>query len=105
MNVNTVLPSASVLMQYGDQEISCSDCGKGAIDALYSVIIKAVEMDIHLVDYRIQSLGKDKESLGKVVVQIEYENRFFYGKAIEKDVMKASALALINSINKIQMEE
>lgn len=105
MNVNTVLPSASVIMKYGNKEISCAACGKGAIDALYSVIIKAVEKEIHLIDYRIQSLGKDKESLGKVVVQIEFENKFYYGKAIEKDVMKASALALINSINKIQMQD
>ncbi|HEX3077137.1 MAG TPA: 2-isopropylmalate synthase [Lachnospiraceae bacterium] len=104
MNVNTVLPSASVLLQYGDEEVRCADCGSGAIDALYTVIIKAVKKEIQLVDYRIQSLGREKESLGKVVVQIEYKNRFYYGKAIENDVMKASALALINSINKIHMQ-
>jgi 2-isopropylmalate synthase len=103
MNVNTVLPSATVLLQYGDEEVRCADCGSGAIDALYTVIIKAVRKEIHLVDYRIQSLGREKESLGKVVVQIEYKNQFYYGKAIENDVMKASALALINSINKIHM--
>jgi len=101
LNVNTALPSASVIMQYGNQEISDSSCGKGAIDALYSVILKVVGMKIQLVDYRIQSLGQDKESLGKAVVQIRYEDKYYYGKAIEKDIMKASALALINSINKI----
>jgi len=101
LNVNTALPSASVIMQYGNQEISDSSCGKGAIDALYSVILKVVGMKIQLVDYRIQSLGQDKESLGKAVVQIRYEDKYYYGKTIEKDIMKASALALINSINKI----
>ena len=88
-------------MSMGKEEVTCSESGKGAIDALYSAIISAVGKKIQLVDYRIQSLGQEKESLGKVVVEICFDGKMYYGKAIEQDVMKASALALINSINKI----
>ena len=101
MNVNMNLPSATVKLVRNHQEAVVSEAGNGAISALYAAILKAVDMPIHLIDYRIQNIGAEKESLGKVVVQIQYDGKFYFGKAIERDVMKASALALVNSVNKI----
>lgn len=104
MNVNMNLPSATVKLSKGNNNepgVTVSKSGAGAIDALYSAIIQAVDMPVHLIDYRIQNIGAEKEALGKVVVQIMYQDKFYFGKAIEKDVMKASALAFVNSVNKI----
>jgi 2-isopropylmalate synthase len=101
INVNMNLPSATVKLVRNKQEVVVSEAGNGAISALYAAILKAVDMPIHLIDYRIQNIGAEKESLGKVVVQIQYNGKFYFGKAIERDVMKASALALVNSVNKI----
>lgn len=101
INVNASLPSATVRLRNKDQVITVSENGSGAIDALYSAILKAVDLPITLIDYRIHNIGEGKESIGKVVIQTQYKDRFYYGKSIERDVMKASALALINSINKV----
>jgi len=101
--INSYMPSATIKMQKDNDIKMISENGKGAIDALYSAIIKAVDKPIKLIDYRIHNLGRGKESLGKVVVQILYEDQVLFGKAIEQDVIKASALALINGINKIDL--
>ena len=92
---------ATVKLQKGKIMTTHSENGEGAVDALYSAIIKAVNQRIDLMEYRIHNLGRGKESLGKVVVQIKHEGKLYQGKAIEKDVMKASGIALINAINKI----
>lgn len=99
--VNANMPSATVRLSKGEESVTVSESGNGAVDALYSAIISAVNMPITLVEYRIHNLGRGKESLGKVTVQIQYNGELYNGKAIEKDVMRASGIALINAVNKI----
>lgn len=95
------MQTATVKLQNGEIVTMQSENGQGAVDALYSAIIKTVDQSIDLTEYRIHNLGRGKESLGKVVVQIKHEGKLYQGKAIEKDVIKASGIALINAINKI----
>jgi 2-isopropylmalate synthase, bacterial type len=95
------LPTASVRLVKGEEEVVSSSTGTGVIDALYSAIIEAVQLPVELIEYRINNLSRGKGSLGKVNTQIRYNSTMYQGKAIEKDVMKASALAFINAVNKI----
>jgi 2-isopropylmalate synthase len=104
MTVTSSLPSATVKLVQGDKEVITSSTGSGVIDALYSAILAAVQYPVELIEYRINNLSRDKGSLGKVVTQIMYKDKLYQGKAIEIDVMKASALAFINAINKIVLE-
>ena len=75
--------------------------GTGLINALYGAMKEAVGAPIELIDYRINSLSRGKGSLGKVTAQIRCDDQLFSGKAIEQDVMRASALALVNAVNKM----
>lgn len=102
--ISSTMPTATVKLKCGEMEVIESRSGNGAVDALYSAIFMAVNKPMVLMDYRIHSLGRGKESLGKVTAQIQYEGKVYSGKAIESDVMKASAVALINGINKIVLE-
>lgn len=104
MTVTSNLPSATVKLMKNQKEVVVSSSGTGVIDALYSAIITAVQYPIELIEYRINNLSRGKGSLGKVITQIKYKDKLYQGKAIEQDVMKASALAFINAVNKIILE-
>lgn len=104
MTVTSSLPSATVKMVKGSYSIIKSSDGTGVIDALYSAILAAIDMPIELIEYRIHNLSRGKGSLGKVTTQILYKDKLYHGKAIEKDVMKASALAFVNAVNKVVLE-
>ena len=104
MTATSTLPTATVRLMRGDNEVVTSSSGIGVIDALYSSIIEAVQLPVELIEYRINNLSRGKGSLGKVNTQIRYNNTMYQGKAIEQDVMKASALAFINAINKIILD-
>ena len=105
MTATSSLPSATVKLIRGNESIIKSSDGSGVIDALYSAIIMAVQLPIELIEYRIHNLSRGKGSLGKVTTQIKYGDKLYHGKAIEVDVMKASAFAFINAVNKIILEQ
>lgn len=104
ITATSTLPTATVKLAKGDKEVVTSSSGTGVIDALYSSIIEAVQFPLELIEYRINNLSRGKGSLGKVVTQIRYKEQIYQGKAIEQDVMKASALAFINAVNKIILD-
>lgn len=102
---NTMFPSASVQVKKGNEVIKNSADGTGPIDALYSAILEVTDMDINLLEYKISSVTRGKEALGKVKVSAEYEGITYYASAADTDVIKASALAYINVINKMIVEK
>lgn len=101
---NTIFPSASVKMKKGSEEINSSAVGSGPIDALYTAILEVVDVDIKLLEYKISSVSRGKEALGKVKVIAEYNGITYNANATDTDVINASALAYINVINKIVVE-
>lgn len=101
---NTIFPSASVRVKKGTEEINSSAVGSGPIDALYSAILKVTDIDMKLLEYKISSVSRGKEALGKVKVSAEFNGNTYFANATDTDVIKASALAYINVINKIVVE-
>ena len=101
---NTMFPSASIQVKKGNDTMKTSAIGTGPIDALYSAILEVAEMDIKLLEYKISSVSRGKEALGKVKVKAEYQGLTYYATATDTDVIKASALAYINVINKMIVE-
>lgn len=101
---NTNFPSASVKIKKGDQILESSAVGSGPIDALYSAITEVCDLDIKLIEYKISSVSRGKEALGKVKVQVEHKGEKYVAKATDTDIMKASAFAYISAVNSIVVE-
>ncbi|MFJ7975606.1 2-isopropylmalate synthase [Peribacillus sp. JNUCC 23] len=101
---NPIFPSASVKIKKGNQIFKSSTVGSGPIDALYSSIKEIIDLDIKLLEYKISSVSRGKEALGKVKLQVEYKGEKYIAKATDTDVIKASALAYINVVNSIVVE-
>ena len=101
---NTTFPSASVKLKKGTEEVHSSAVGTGPIDALYSAILEVIDLDIKLLEYKISSVSRGKEALGKVKVSAEFNGMTYHANATDTDVINASALAYINVINKIVVE-
>ncbi|WP_070001137.1 2-isopropylmalate synthase [Cellulosilyticum sp. I15G10I2] len=101
---NTKIPTATVKIKKADSIRETSQSGNGAIDALYSAILKAAGMPVALLEYRIHNISRGKEGLGKVSIQILHKGVLYEGKAIEKDIIRASGIALINAMNKVMQD-
>lgn len=102
---NSIFPSASVKLKRGDKIYKKSSIGNGAVDALYSAIKEVAELDVDLREYKISSISRGKEALGKVTINLSHNKKSYISRAIDTDIIKASAMAFINALNNILMDK
>ena len=102
---NTTFPSASVKVKKAGNILIGSSVGTGPIDALYSSVLEICGIEMKLLEYNTSSVSRGKEALGKVKIQVEYKGEKYTAKATDTDTIKASALAYINAINNIIVDE
>ncbi|MDK8182393.1 2-isopropylmalate synthase [Paenibacillus sp. UMB4589-SE434] len=101
---NDLYPTATVKLKKGTDTVKGSAVGDGPIDALYSVIKTLVGLDVQLKDYKINSLSRGKEAIGRVNIRIQYQDKIYSGRAMDMDILKASANAFLNAINAILLD-
>jgi len=105
VTTNETNPSATVELKYGDQVLKGNAGGNGPIDSLYSVMKDITKLDVTLKDYKINSISRGKEAIGRVNIQISYANNTYSGRAMDTDIIKASAMAFLNALNAVMLEE
>lgn len=81
-------------------EIEGTGEGNGPIDAIYKAIDQGLNMELELIDYKIKSVTKGKDSIGEVYVKVKNGDSFYQGRAINVDTIFASASAYIDAINR-----
>jgi 2-isopropylmalate synthase len=101
---NDLYPTAIVELKKGDEILKGSAVGDGPIDALYSVIKTLAGMEVSLTHYKINSISRGKEAVGRVNVQIEHKSKIYSGRAMDTDIIKASALAFLNGMNAVLLD-
>lgn len=101
---NDIFPSATIKIRRGDGVFVQSSSGDGPIDAIYTAIRNITGMDVKLTEYKINSISQGKEALGRASVQVAYEGKPYSARAIDTDIVKASAVAFLNAINRIILE-
>lgn len=75
--------------------------GNGPIDAIYKGIDVALNLEnIELIDYKINSVSKGKDSIGEVFLKVKNGENLYQGRAINVDIIMASANAYIDAINR-----
>ncbi|TKC19432.1 2-isopropylmalate synthase [Robertmurraya kyonggiensis] len=75
--------------------------GNGPVDAIYKGIDQGLNIENDLIDYKIKSISKGKDSIGEVFVKIKSGDSLFQGRAIHVDIIFASASAYIEAINRL----
>ncbi|MCL1792756.1 MAG: 2-isopropylmalate synthase [Oscillospiraceae bacterium] len=99
-----IFPSASVKLRCGDELFTKTSTGNGPIDALYSAIEEIVDLRVNLLEYKISSISQGEQAMGRVRIQVKFENRTYTSSAADVDTIKASAIAMLNCINQIKIE-
>lgn len=77
--------------------------GNGPIDAIYKGIDSALGLELELIDYKINSISKGKDSIGEVFVKVRNNDKMVSGRAINVDIIVASANAYIDAINRLKV--
>jgi 2-isopropylmalate synthase len=99
-----IFPSASVKIKCGDDIFTTTSTGDGPIDALYTAIKEIAQIQVNLLDYKISSISQGKEAMGRVRIQVKFQDKTYTSTSTDVDTIKASATALLNCINQINIE-
>ena len=102
-----VPPHAATVMEFGeadgDVEIKrISEFGEGSIDAVFQSIYSLVGIAPKLEVYSVNAVTEGSDALGSVAVRIEENGVKAVGRAADADVVKASALAMVNALNRLE---
>lgn len=102
---NDLYPTATVKLRQGMETFKDSAVGDGPIDALYTVIKNLAGIDVQLKDYKINSMSRGEEAIGRVNIRIEHDGNTYSGRAMDTDIIKASAMAFLNAINAVILDQ
>lgn len=102
---NILFSRADIKIKQKDSVFKGEGLGNGPVDAVYTAIRDVIKINIELGEYKIKSVSKGKEALGKVAIQVNYNGKEYIAKAVDTDVVKASAYAFVNAINSIIIDE
>ncbi|GAA4702641.1 2-isopropylmalate synthase [Brevibacillus fulvus] len=102
---NEQKPTAAIVLKRGNKLLEGSAVGIGPIDALYTVLKTLTQLDVTLNSYKINSISRGKEAIGRVNIQMEYQGKPYFGRAMDTDIMKASALAFLNGLNAVLLDK
>ena len=94
--------TASIKLRSGEDSQITSATGNGPVDALYRAIKAAVDIDFEVTDYKISNKGAGEDGLGKADIVVTWQGRNFHGYGLTTDVIEASGLALIHTLNSIR---
>jgi 2-isopropylmalate synthase len=95
----TDLPLAILTLRKNGEHIIQASVGNGPVDAVFKCINGITNLNVNLLDYRVESLSGGTEALGESTVKIEINGEIVSGRATSPDVIEASARAYLNAIN------
>ncbi len=99
------VPSASVRLAHEDGRIvQEAAVGDGPVHAIFAAIERATETPLTLREYHVRSLSTGEDAQGEARVDVVCGGREYYGRATSTDVLEASALALVEVVNRIERQ-
>jgi 2-isopropylmalate synthase len=94
--------TATVQMEIDGITSRTAELGSGPVDATFKAIKKLTKSGVKLLDYNVGSITKGTDALGEVTVKIvNGDDRPITGRGSSTDIIEASALALINALNRM----
>ncbi len=97
-----VKPVASLGLNIAGEHFEACACGNGPVDAAIKALKKIVNRQMTLREFTIQAISRGSDDMGKVHMQVEYDNQVYYGFGANTDIIAASVEAYIDCINKFK---
>jgi 2-isopropylmalate synthase len=100
--MNSIATATLKLKTPQGTELEDAAIGAGSVEAIYNTIEKMVQMNVKLLDYKINSLSQGRDALAEVFVKVSYEGMTANGRGVDHDVLGASTKAYLDGINRLR---
>ena len=97
------VPSASVRLAHEDgRVVQEAAVGDGPVHAIFAAIERATGSALKLREFHVRSLTTGEDAQGEARVDVSADGRDYSGRAVSTDILEASALALVEVVNRIE---
>ncbi|MGH7782012.1 MAG: 2-isopropylmalate synthase [Candidatus Binataceae bacterium] len=96
------MPHAEVTMRVAGVEKTADAEGDGMVDAAYKAIYKIAGIQPALERYAVKAITGGTDALGEVSCLVRENGMTVAGTGAHSDIVTASALALVNALNRLQ---
>ncbi len=97
---DNMLPTATVSLEIKGEKKILTATGDGPVDSVIKAIEKALPNEPVFLDYSIKALTPNTDAQAEARVLIEMDGIKSSGVAIDTDIVKASAKAFVDAVNK-----
>ncbi len=94
-------PMATVCLDIAGEKFDATSAGNGPVDAAISAIKKIIHRQVVIDEFLVQAITRGSDDIGKVHMQVEYEESVYHGFGAHTDIITASAEAFLDAINKL----
>jgi len=96
-----LIPMATIRLDIAGEKFSATESGNGPVDAAIKAVKSIIHRKVTLQEFLIQAINKGSDDIGKVHMQVEYNESIYNGFGANTDIITASVEAFIDAINKI----
>jgi len=96
-----IMPTASVKLRIGNNQVIEAGVGLGPVDAAINAIRKAIKnyTDVELVSYHVDAITGGTDALVDVIVQLKKGDKIVTARGARTDIIMASVEAFIEGLN------
>ena len=105
VTTGTLVPTATVVLKFGDHERMAIATGNGPVDAAVSAIKKLINEKVVLAEFLMQAITRGSNDVGRVHVQVECGSRTVHGFAAHTDTTRASIEAFLDALRILNVTE
>jgi 2-isopropylmalate synthase len=97
----TLIPVATVGLKINGELHYATSTGNGPVDAAFTAVKQLISKTVHLEEFLIQAITRGCDDVGKVHIQVECNNKLYYGFSANTDIITACVEAFIDALAKI----
>ena len=105
VTTGTLVPTATVVLKFGDHERMAIATGNGPVDAAVSAIKTLINEKVVLTEFLMQAITKGSNDVGRVHVQVQCGSRTVHGFAAHTDTTRASIEAFLDALRALNVTE
>ncbi len=105
VTTGTLVPTATVVLKFGDHERMAIATGNGPVDAAVSAIKKLINEKVALSEFLMQAVTRGSDDVGRVHVQVECGERTVHGFGAHTDTTRASVEAFLDALRILNVTE
>ena len=94
-------PTASITLVHNEGEITEAAVGNGPVDAAYKAILKILNFQPELTEFRIRAVSELADAVGEAHVILRYKDIKAQGRGASTDIIEATIRAYVEAVNRL----